>query len=73
LSAYFYNSEKKPLPHQSIIGLDLIDKVIEINQSPIGRTPRSNPATYTNVFSDIRNLFSEIPESKIRGYKPGRF
>ena len=73
LSSYFYNSEKKPLPHQSIIGLDLIDKVIEINQSPIGRTPRSNPATYTNVFSDIRNLFSEIPESKIRGYKPGRF
>lgn len=61
------------MPHQSIIGLDLIDKVIEINQSPIGRTPRSNPATYTNVFSDIRNLFSEIPESKIRGYKPGRF
>jgi excinuclease ABC subunit A len=73
LASYFYNSEKKPLPHQSIIGLDLIDKVIEINQSPIGRTPRSNPATYTNVFSDIRNLFSEIPESKIRGYKPGRF
>lgn len=73
LASYFYNSEKRPLPYQSIIGIDLIDKVIEINQSPIGRTPRSNPATYTNVFSDIRNLFSEIPESKIRGYKPGRF
>lgn len=73
LAEYFYNSEKKPLPYKSITGLEHIDKVIDINQSPIGRTPRSNPATYTNVFSDIRNLFAEIPEAKIRGYKPGRF
>ncbi len=73
LSAHFYNSEKKPLAYKSITGLDNIDKVIEIDQSPIGRTPRSNPATYTNVFSDIRNLFAELPEAKIRGYKPGRF
>jgi excinuclease ABC subunit A len=73
LAGHFYNYEKKPLPYKSIVGIDNIDKVIEINQSPIGRTPRSNPATYTNVFSDIRNLFSEIPEAKIRGYKPGRF
>ncbi len=73
LSAYFYNSEKKPLAYKSIAGIEHIDKVIEIDQSPIGRTPRSNPATYTNVFSDIRNLFAEIPEAKIRGYKPGRF
>jgi excinuclease ABC subunit A len=73
LSAHFYNSEKKPLPYKSISGLEHIDKIIDIDQSPIGRTPRSNPATYTNVFSDIRNLFAEIPEAKIRGYKPGRF
>jgi excinuclease ABC subunit A len=73
LSAYFYNSEKKPLPYKSITGLDHIDKIIDIDQSPIGRTPRSNPATYTSVFTDIRNLFAEIPEAKIRGYKPGRF
>ncbi|MGB3947506.1 MAG: excinuclease ABC subunit UvrA [Bacteroidia bacterium] len=73
LSKYFYRSEKKPMPHKSITGLEHIDKVIDIDQSPIGRTPRSNPATYTNVFSDIRTLFSEIPEAKIRGYKPGRF
>lgn len=73
LAAHFYNSEKKPLPYKSILGLENVDKVIEINQSPIGRTPRSNPATYTNVFSDIRNLFSVVPEAKIRGYKPGRF
>lgn len=73
LAAHFYNSEKKPLAYKSIVGLEHIDKVIDINQSPIGRTPRSNPATYTNVFSDIRNLFAEIPESKIRGYKAGRF
>lgn len=73
MSAHFYNSEKKPLPYKSITGLDHIDKIIDIDQSPIGRTPRSNPATYTNVFSDIRNLFAEIPEAKIRGYKPGRF
>lgn len=73
LSNYFYNSEKRPLPHKSFKGIELIDKVIDIDQSPIGRTPRSNPATYTNVFSDIRNLFAELPESKIRGYKAGRF
>lgn len=73
LASHFYSSEKKPLAYKSITGLDHIDKVIDINQSPIGRTPRSNPATYTNVFSDIRNLFSEVPEAKIRGYKPGRF
>ena len=73
LAEHFYNSEKRPLPYKSITGLDNVDKVIDINQSPIGRTPRSNPATYTNVFSDIRTLFAEIPEAKIRGYKPGRF
>ena len=73
LAAYYYNSEKKPLAHKSITGIENIDKVIDIDQSPIGRTPRSNPATYTNVFSDIRNLFAELPEAKIRGYKPGRF
>lgn len=73
MAAHFYNAESKPLPYKSITGLEHIDKVIDINQSPIGRTPRSNPATYTNVFSDIRNLFAEIPEAKIRGYKPGRF
>jgi excinuclease ABC subunit A len=73
LSAHFYKSEKRPLPYKSITGLEHIDKVIDIDQSPIGRTPRSNPATYTKVFDDIRNLFAEIPESKIRGYKPGRF
>ena len=73
LNKHFYRSEKKPMPYKSITGLEHIDKVIDIDQSPIGRTPRSNPATYTNVFSDIRTLFAEIPESKIRGYKPGRF
>lgn len=73
LSNYFYNSVGKPLPHKKIVGLDLIDKVIEINQSPIGRTPRSNPATYTDVFTDIRNLFAMLPEAKIRGFTPGRF
>ena len=73
MAAHFYNAEKRPLPYKSISGLEHIDKVIDINQSPIGRTPRSNPATYTNVFSDIRTLFSEVPEAKIRGYKPGRF
>ena len=73
LSNYYYKSEKRPLPYQSFTGFEHIDKVIDIDQSPIGRTPRSNPATYTNVFSDIRTLFSELPESKIRGYKPGRF
>lgn len=73
LSKYFFRAEKEPLPYKSIEGIDNIDKVIEINQSPIGRTPRSNPATYTGVFSDIRNLFALIPEAKIRAYKPGRF
>jgi excinuclease ABC subunit A len=73
LSNYFYRSEKKPLPYKEFSGLEFIDKVIEIDQSPIGRTPRSNPATYTKVFDDIRKLFGEIPESKIRGYLPGRF
>jgi excinuclease ABC subunit A len=73
LSAHYTNSEKKPLAYKSVSGLEHIDKVIDIDQSPIGRTPRSNPATYTGVMDDIRNLFSEIPEAKIRGYKPGRF
>ncbi|MGQ0826855.1 MAG: excinuclease ABC subunit UvrA [Bacteroidota bacterium] len=73
LNKHFYRSEKKPMPYKSISGLDHVDKVIDIDQSPIGRTPRSNPATYTNVFADIRNLYAEIPEAKIRGYKPGRF
>ncbi len=73
LNQFFYNSKKEPLPHKSIVGLELLDKVIEVDQSPIGRTPRSNPATYTGVFTDIRALFTDLPESKIRGYKPGRF
>ncbi|HYG51534.1 MAG TPA: excinuclease ABC subunit UvrA, partial [Flavobacteriales bacterium] len=73
LSNHFYNSVSKPLPFKKITGLDYIDKVIEINQSPIGRTPRSNPATYTDVFTDIRNLFAMLPEAKIRGFSPGRF
>ncbi|MCX6243498.1 MAG: excinuclease ABC subunit UvrA [Bacteroidetes bacterium] len=73
LSQHFYKSDQKPLPYQSIDGIKNIDKVIEIDQSPIGRTPRSNPATYTKVFDEIRKLFTELPESKIRGYKPGRF
>lgn len=73
LNREFYNSKKEAMPHQSITGLSHLDKVIEVDQSPIGRTPRSNPATYTGVFSDIRTLFTELPESKIRGYKPGRF
>ena len=73
LSQYFYKSETKPLPYKSISGLEYIDKIIEIDQSPIGRTPRSNPATYTKVFDDIRNLFAALPEANIRGYKPGRF
>jgi excinuclease ABC subunit A len=73
LSTYFYNSLKLPLPYEKIEGLNFIDKVIEIDQSPIGRTPRSNPATYTKIFDDIRKLFGELPESKIRGYLPGRF
>jgi excinuclease ABC subunit A len=73
LSQHFYRSLKKPMPYDSIDGIDNIDKVVNVDQSPIGRTPRSNPATYTGVFSDIRNLFVELPEAKIRGYKPGRF
>lgn len=73
LSKYFYNSVRRPLPYKKIDGLAHIDKVIDIDQSPIGRTPRSNPSTYTGVFTDIRTLFAEMPESKIRGYKPGRF
>ncbi|MCL4158121.1 UNVERIFIED_CONTAM: hypothetical protein GTU68_029469, partial [Idotea baltica] len=73
LRQHFHNSHKKPLPYKKIIGIDLLDKVIDIDQSPIGRTPRSNPATYIGVFSEIRNLFTKLPESQIRGYKPGRF
>lgn len=73
LSSHFYRSEKTPLPYGSIEGIRNIDKVIEIDQSPIGRTPRSNPVTYTKVFDEIRKLFAELPESKIRGYKAGRF
>ena len=73
LSKKFYRSVKEPLPYQSIEGLEHIDKIIEIDQAPIGRTPRSNPATYTKVFDDIRKLFGELPESKIRNYKAGRF
>jgi len=73
LNAHFFNGVKKPMPYKTIKGLDHLDKVIDINQSPIGRTPRSNPATYTGVFSEIRSLFAKIPEAMIRGYKPGRF
>ena len=73
LSQSFYKSLQDPLPYDSIDGLEHIDKVVEVDQSPIGRTPRSNPATYTGVFSDIRNVFVTLPEAKIRGYKPGRF
>ncbi|MFD2036420.1 excinuclease ABC subunit UvrA [Belliella marina] len=73
LNRHFYNSKREPLEHKEITGLDQLDKVIEVDQSPIGRTPRSNPATYTGVFTDIRALFTELPEAKIRGYKPGRF
>lgn len=73
LNAHIYNAVKKPLPYKTIKGLEHIDKVIDINQTPIGRTPRSNPATYTGVFSEIRSLFARTPEAQIRGYKPGRF
>jgi excinuclease ABC subunit A len=73
LNREFYNSKKEPMSFDRIDGLKHLDKVIEVDQSPIGRTPRSNPATYTGMFSDIRTLFTELPESKIRGYKPGRF
>ena len=73
LSQHFYKSLKDPLPYKKVSGLEHVDKVIRVDQSPIGRTPRSNPVTYTNVFSDIRSLFAQLPEAKIRGYKPGRF
>ena len=73
LSQHFYRSLREPLPYDHIEGLDNIDKVVTVDQSPLGRTPRSNPATYTGVFSDIRNLFVSLPEAKMRGYKPGRF
>jgi len=73
LNHHFFRAKKTPLPYEKINGLKEIDKVIEIDQAPIGRTPRSNPSTYTGVFSDIRNLFVQLPEAKIRGYKPGRF
>ena len=73
INAHYFNGVKKPMPYKKITGLEHIDKVIDINQSPIGRTPRSNPATYTGVFSEIRSLFTKTPEAAIRGYKPGRF
>lgn len=73
LSQHFYRSLKKPMPYDAIEGMESVDKVVSVDQSPIGRTPRSNPATYTGVFSDIRQLFVSLPEAKIRGYKPGRF
>lgn len=73
LSQHFYRSQKDPLGYDTIEGIEHIDKVVDVDQSPLGRTPRSNPATYTNVFNDIRNLYVELPESKVRGYKPGRF
>ena len=73
LSQHFYRSLEDPLPYKSIEGIDNVDKIVNVDQSPIGRSPRSNPATYTGVFSDIRNLFVDLPESKVRGYKPGRF
>jgi len=73
LNKHFYRSRKEPMPYKSIAGINNVDKVIEVDQSPIGRTPRSNPATYTGAFSFIRSLFAQLPEAKIRGYKPGRF
>jgi excinuclease ABC subunit A len=73
LNQHFFNAKREPLPYGSIEGLEFIDKVIEVDQSPIGRTPRSNPATYTGVFTEIRQLFASLPEAKIRGYGPGRF
>ncbi len=73
LSQHFYRSQKEPLPYGAIEGIENIDKVVTVDQTPLGRSPRSNPATYTGVFSDIRNLFVNLPEAKIRGYKPGRF
>ena len=73
LAKHFYRALREPLPYASIEGIEHIDKIVDVDQSPLGRTPRSNPATYTGVFSDIRNLFVDLPEAKIRGYKPGRF
>lgn len=73
LNKHFYRAVQEPLPFKKIDGLEHIDKIVDVDQTPIGRTPRSNPATYTGMFTDIRNLFAELPESKIRGYKPGRF
>ncbi len=73
LNQHFYRSQKRPLPYRNIKGIDNIDKVIEIDQAPIGRTPRSNPATYVGVFDEIRQLFAQLPSARIRGYKPGRF
>ncbi|WP_282631067.1 excinuclease ABC subunit UvrA [Empedobacter sedimenti] len=73
LNQHFFRAEKDPMPYKRLDGLEHLDKVIEVDQSPIGRTPRSNPATYTGIFSDIRTLFTNLPEAKIRGYKPGRF
>ena len=73
LAKHFYRALKEPLPYDRVEGIEHIDKVVDVDQSPLGRTPRSNPATYTGVFSDIRNLFVDLPEAKIRGYKPGRF
>lgn len=73
LNRHFYRAIQEPLPYKSVEGIDNIDKIVDVDQSPIGRTPRSNPATYTGMFTDIRNLFAELPESKIRGYKAGRF
>ena len=73
LSQHFYRSLTDPLPYDSVEGLEHVDQVVDVDQTPLGRTPRSNPATYTNVFNDIRNLFVDLPEAKIRGYKPGRF
>lgn len=73
LSQHFYRSQEDPLAYDAIEGIEHVDKIVNVDQSPIGRSPRSNPATYTGVFSDIRNLFVELPESKVRGYKPGRF
>ncbi len=73
LSTHFYRAQQEPLPYRSIEGIENIDKVVTVDQTPLGRSPRSNPATYTGVFSDIRNLFVGLPEAKIRGYKPGRF
>ena len=73
LSRRFYRSQQQPLPYRQLLGIENIDKVVTVDQTPLGRSPRSNPATYTGVFSDIRNLFVNLPEAKIRGYRPGRF